>query len=63
MCGGAGFSSLFPAIGKGGKMKILSGAGLSTPVTSVFAKRDDIKSVKDLEGKTYGIGAPGRTAA
>jgi ABC-type nitrate/sulfonate/bicarbonate transport system substrate-binding protein len=58
LCGGSGFSSLFPAIGKGAQIKILSGAALS-PVTAVFAKRPDIKTVKDLEGKTYGIGPPG----
>ena len=58
MCGSAGFPSLFPAIEKGAKIKILSGAGLS-PVTAVFTKRPEIKAVKDLEGKTYGIGAPG----
>jgi ABC-type nitrate/sulfonate/bicarbonate transport system substrate-binding protein len=58
LCGGSGFSSLFPAMAKGAQIKILSGAALS-PVTAVFAKSSDIKSVKDLEGKTYGVGPPG----
>ena len=58
MCGGAGFSSLFPAIEKGARIKILAGAGLS-PLTCIYSKRSDIRTVKDLEGKTVGTGAMG----
>ena len=58
MCAGSGFSSLFPAIAKGAKIKIIAGAATS-PVTCLFSKRPDIKSAKDLIGRTVGIGAPG----
>jgi ABC-type nitrate/sulfonate/bicarbonate transport system substrate-binding protein len=58
MCGGSGFSSLFPAIAKGASIKIIAGAAV-VPLTCIYTRRADIKSAKDLVGKTVGTGAPG----
>lgn len=58
MCAGSGFSSLLPAIEKGAKLKIIAGAALS-PLTALYSSRKDIRSAKDLIGKTVGTGAPG----
>ena len=58
MCAGSGFSSLLPAIEKGAKLKILAGAALN-PLTALYSSRKDIRSAKDLIGKTVGTGAPG----
>src|SRR5262249_8705135 len=58
VCAGSGFASVFPAIEKGGKLKILAGASLLTD-QAVFSAKPDIKSVKDLKGRTIGTGAPG----
>ncbi len=54
----AGFAQVLPAIEKGGKLKIIAGAQI-VPVHAVYSKRPEIKSVKDLVGKTVGTGAPG----
>ena len=54
----AGFAQVLPAIEKGGKMKIIAGAQMVS-VHAVYSKKPEIKSVKDLEGKTIGTGAPG----
>ena len=54
----AGFAQVFPAIEKGGKVKLVAGA-LMTPVHAMYTKRDNIRSVKDLVGKTIGSGSPG----
>jgi ABC-type nitrate/sulfonate/bicarbonate transport system substrate-binding protein len=58
LCTGMGLSSLFSAIERGAKIKIV-GAVITTPTLAIFSKRPDIKSVKDLVGKNVGIGAPG----
>ena len=54
----AGFAQVLPAIEKGGKMKIIAGAQMVS-VHAVYSKKPEIKSVKDLVGKTVGTGAPG----
>lgn len=58
MCPGSGFSGIFPAVQRGAKIKILAGAAVSSPLV-LFSKRPDVKSVKDLVGRTVGVGAPG----
>lgn len=54
----AGFAQVLPAIEKGGKLKIIAGAQV-VPVHAVYSKKPEIKSVKDLVGRTVGTGAPG----
>ena len=58
LCAFSGFNQLIPAIEKGAAVKILAGA-LNLPTLAMYSARADIRSVKDLEGKTLGIGAPG----
>ena len=58
LCGGSGFSSLLPAIEKGATLKIVSGV-MMRPQNTIFSKRPDILSCKDLVGKTVGIGPVG----
>lgn len=54
----SGFSQVFPAVEKGGKMKIIAGAGLLLQ-DAIYSAKPDIKRVKDLEGRTIGSGSPG----
>ena len=58
ICPGSGFSGLFPAIEKGATVKILA-ATIVAPTNVIYSGRPDIKSVKDLVGRTVGTGAPG----
>ena len=58
MCPGSGFNQLFPAMEKGAKIKILAGASVA-PSAILYTCRPDIKSVKDLEGRTVGTDQPG----
>lgn len=58
ICSGSGFSALFPAIAKGATVKIVSGGTLA-PTNILYTNKPDIKSVKDLPGRTVGTGAPG----
>lgn len=57
-CAGAGFSGLFPAIERGAKAKIIAGAALA-PLNIMYSSKPDIKSVKDLPGRTVGTGQMG----
>lgn len=54
----SGFGQVFPAIEKGGALKIVAGAGLLLQ-QALYAKKPEIRSVKDLEGRTIGTGSPG----
>jgi ABC-type nitrate/sulfonate/bicarbonate transport system substrate-binding protein len=54
----AGFGQVFPAIERGGGLKIIGGALLS-PTLAMFTGKPDIKSLKALEGRTVGIGSVG----
>lgn len=54
----SGFSQVFPAVEKGGKMKIIAGAGLLLQ-DAIYSAKPDIHHVKDLEGRTVGSGSPG----
>jgi ABC-type nitrate/sulfonate/bicarbonate transport system substrate-binding protein len=58
ICGGSGFSGLFPAIEKGATLKVLAGAALA-PLTGLVSNNPSIKSVSDLVGHTVGVGALG----
>jgi ABC-type nitrate/sulfonate/bicarbonate transport system substrate-binding protein len=58
VCMLSGFGQVPVAIEKGAKMKLIAGATLLLN-QCVFAKRPDIKTVKDLQGKTVGVGSLG----
>ncbi len=53
-----GFSQVFPAIENGAPLKIVGGA-LQQPDFIVATGNPDVKSLKDLEGKSVGTGAVG----
>jgi ABC-type nitrate/sulfonate/bicarbonate transport system substrate-binding protein len=54
----SGFGQIFPAVEKGAKMKIIAGAN-TVIAQAVYSAKPDIKSLKDLEGRLVGVGAPG----
>jgi ABC-type nitrate/sulfonate/bicarbonate transport system substrate-binding protein len=54
-----GFSQVFPAVEKGGKIKIVGSGGTLLSVLAMFSGKANIKTVKDLEGKTVGTGGTG----
>jgi ABC-type nitrate/sulfonate/bicarbonate transport system substrate-binding protein len=58
VCAGSGFSGVFPAVERGGTLKLIAGASLLTD-QAVFSAKPDVKSVKDLIGRTVATGAPG----
>ncbi len=58
ICVFAGFNQTLAAIEKGARMKIIAGASI-TGQQAVFSARPEIKSVRDLAGKTIGVGALG----
>lgn len=54
----SGFGQVLAAVEKGGKLKVVSGA--SVVITqAIYSSKPDVKSLKDLEGRTVGTGAPG----
>jgi ABC-type nitrate/sulfonate/bicarbonate transport system substrate-binding protein len=54
----SGFGQVFPAIEKGAKLRIIGGAQMR-PALALFTSKDNVRSLKDLEGKTVGTGAIG----
>ncbi len=54
-----GFSQVFPAVEKGGKVKIIGSGGTLLSVLAMFTGKGNIQSLKDLEGKTIGSGSSG----
>ncbi len=54
----AGFGQVFPAIEHGAQIKILAGGALP-PTLAMYTSRPNIKTLKDLEGKTIGTGSVG----
>src|SRR5215218_7768519 len=54
----SGFGQVFPAIERGGKLKILAGAML-LPSVALFTSKANVTSLKDLEGKIVGSGSTG----
>ena len=53
-----GLGQVFPAIERGAKLKVLAGACLS-PTLALYSSKPDVKTLKDLEGRTVGTGALG----
>jgi ABC-type nitrate/sulfonate/bicarbonate transport system substrate-binding protein len=58
VCMLAGFGQALPAIEKGAALRVLAGANTLAP-DSLFSAKPDVKTIKDLEGKTIGTGAIG----
>jgi ABC-type nitrate/sulfonate/bicarbonate transport system substrate-binding protein len=54
----SGFSQVFPAVERGGKLKIIAGAGL-LPAHAVYSAKPEVHTLRDLEGRYVGTGAPG----
>ncbi|MFC0407200.1 ABC transporter substrate-binding protein [Roseomonas elaeocarpi] len=54
----AGFSQVIPAIAKGAPLKIIAGALLKSN-SVIYSSRPGIQSVRDLTGKTIGVGSVG----
>ena len=54
----SGIGQVFPAIAKGARLKLLAAANL-VPGLAVFTSKPDIASLKDLEGRTVGVGSIG----
>ncbi len=58
ICMLSGFGQVLAAVEKGGRLKVVAGAGV-VPFQAMFTKRADIRTMKDLEGKTIGTGSLG----
>jgi ABC-type nitrate/sulfonate/bicarbonate transport system substrate-binding protein len=58
ICAMSGFSQVLPAIEKGARMKLIGTAG-QLAVQTIYTTRPGIKTVKDLEGRTVGVGSLG----
>lgn len=54
----SGFGQVLVAAEKGAALKVVAGAAL-LPEQAVFAKKPEIKTLKDLEGRTVGTGSVG----
>jgi len=54
----SGIGQVFPAIEHGADLKIISAATL-LPAQALFSAKDNVRELKDLEGKNVGIGAVG----
>jgi len=58
ICIASGFSQVLPAVERGGKLKVLAGSEVLL-LHLVYSCRPEIRSLKDLEGRTVGTGSPG----
>ncbi len=58
ICPLSGFGQVFPAIERGAKMKIIAG-GTMLPLQGLLTAKPEIKTLKDLEGKTVATGSLG----
>jgi ABC-type nitrate/sulfonate/bicarbonate transport system substrate-binding protein len=58
VCRASGFGQVLAAVSKGGTLKVVGGASILI-TQALFAKDPAIKTLKDLEGKNVGAGAPG----
>ena len=54
----SGFGQIFPAIEKGAKLKMIGGCQMM-PSLTLFTSKDNVRTLKDLEGKTIGTGSIG----
>jgi ABC-type nitrate/sulfonate/bicarbonate transport system substrate-binding protein len=58
ICMFSGIGAVLTAIEKGAKLRLVAGS-LVKPEHAIYTKRADIKTLKDLEGKTLGSGSTG----
>jgi len=58
ICTASGFGQVLPAIEHGGKLKVLAGSEVLL-LHLVYSCRPEIKTLKDLEGRTVGTGSVG----
>lgn len=54
----SGFGQIFPAIERGAPLKVIGGAAV-LPTLSLYTGKADVKTLKDLEGRTVGSGSVG----
>jgi ABC-type nitrate/sulfonate/bicarbonate transport system substrate-binding protein len=57
-CTLSGIGLVFPAIAKGGTLKMIGGASILLQ-TAIYSAKPDVKTMKDLEGRVVGTGALG----
>ncbi|MFC0408809.1 ABC transporter substrate-binding protein [Roseomonas elaeocarpi] len=53
-----GFAQVFPAVERGAGLKVLGGASL-LPALALFTAKPEVRTLKDLEGRTVGSGSVG----
>lgn len=58
LCPLSGYSQLFPAVAKGANVK-LTNASVRLGQQAIFSANPDIRTIKDLKGKTIGVGSIG----
>lgn len=58
LCRAGGFGQVLAAIDKGAELKVVGGAILTAAV-GVYSTNPEVRTLKDLEGRTVGTGAPG----
>jgi ABC-type nitrate/sulfonate/bicarbonate transport system substrate-binding protein len=58
ICIASGFGQVLPAIERGGRLKVLAGSEVLL-LHLIYSWRPEIRSLKDLEGRTVGTGSPG----
>src|SRR5579872_3991837 len=58
ICPTSGFTQVLAAIERGAPLKLLGGGALKN-FNTLFSANPDVKTLKDLEGRTVGIGALG----
>jgi NitT/TauT family transport system substrate-binding protein len=58
ICTASGFGQVLPAIERGGKLRVLAGSA-TLLLHLVYSWRPEIRTVKDLEGRTIGTGPLG----
>ena len=58
ICTASGFGQVLPAIERGGTLKVLAGSEVLL-LHLIYTCRPEIKTLKDLEGRTVGVGSLG----
>jgi ABC-type nitrate/sulfonate/bicarbonate transport system substrate-binding protein len=58
ICAASGFNQVLPLIERGGSLKVLAGAE-TLLLYLMYSRRPDIRTVRDLEGRTVGVGPIG----
>lgn len=58
ICTASGFGQVLPAIERGGSLKVLAGSEVLL-LHLIYTCRPEIRSLKDLEGRTVGVGSLG----